>query len=165
MNRLTNRDSQYILSKKLKERWFNYVWQSAFAGLLTFFILYVYLELIQLIILVGVGSTFFTIFALPENRTANARNIFGSYLICVFVGLLCIFPTSQSIGGGLAVGLSTFLMVITDTEHPPAAGVALGLSMVPKIDSAYLGALFALVGALIAVLLKAILSPYLRNLA
>lgn len=27
--------------------------------------------------------------------------------------------------GAISVGLSIFLMVITDTEHPPAAGLAL----------------------------------------
>ncbi len=157
-------DNVYILSKKLKERWFNYFWQSAAAGLITFAALYVFLEVIQLIILAGVGSTFFTIFALPGNRTASNRNIIGSYIICVTVGLFCIYTVSQSLGGGLAVGLSALFMVITDTEHPPAAGVALGLSLAPNIESAYPGAGFSLVGALLAVIIRNLLAPYLKNL-
>jgi CBS-domain-containing membrane protein len=157
-------ENVYILSKKLKERWFNYLWQSAAAGLITFIVLYIFLELIQLIILAGVGSTFFTIFALPGNRTASDRNIIGSYIICVTVGLFCIYTISHSIGGGLAVGLSTLFMVITDTEHPPAAGVALGLSLAPNLDSAYPGAGFALAGALLAVIIRNLLAPYLKNL-
>ncbi|MGM0652913.1 MAG: HPP family protein [Bacillota bacterium] len=157
-------DNVYILSKNLQDRWFNYLWQSAAAGLITFAVLYVFLEIIQLIILAGVGSTFFTIFALPGNRTASNRNIIGSYLICVTVGLFCIYTVSQSLGGGLAVGLSALFMVITDTEHPPAAGVALGLSLAPDIESAYPGAGFSLVGALVAVILRSTLAPYLKNL-
>ena len=33
----------------------------------------------------------------------------------------------SDLGAALSVGMSIFLMVITDTEHPPAAGTALGL--------------------------------------
>ncbi len=33
---------------------------------------------------------------------------------------------SDIIFGALAVGISTFIMVITNTEHAPAAGLALG---------------------------------------
>lgn len=154
----------YILSKNFKERWVNYVWQSAAAGILTTVVLYVFFELVTLIILAGVGSTIFTIFALPRNRTANTRNIIGSYLICITVGLFCIYIASPSLSGGTAIGLSAFLMVITDTEHPPAAGVALGLSLARNTEDAYGGAVFALAGALIAVLLRRMLSPWLKDL-
>ncbi len=156
--------SFYLLSKNFKERWFNYFWQSAAAGVLTTVVLYVFFELVALIILAGVGSTFFTIFALPMNRTAETRNIIGSYLICIMIGLFCIYIVSPSLSGGVAVGLSALFMVITDTEHPPAAGVALGLSLTSDIDGAYGGALFALAGAVIAVVLRRVLSPWLKNL-
>ncbi len=154
----------YLISKNLRERWVNYVWQSAAAGIITIIVLYIFFELIALIILAGVGSTIFTIFALPFNRTANTRNIIGSYLICIVVGLFCIYITNPSLSGGAAIGISTFLMVITDTEHPPAAGVALGLSMANSIDDAYGGVIFAFIGALIAVFLRRILLPWLKNL-
>jgi len=55
-------------------------------------------------------------------------------------------------------------MVITDTEHPPAAGVALGLSKTQIIDDAYAGAIFAFAGAILAVFIKRILSPWLKDL-
>ena len=157
-------ENVYIFSKKLKERWVNYVWQSAAAGLLTTIVLYVCFELVALIILAGVGSTFFTIFALPGNRTASIRNILGSYMICIVVGIFCYYIYSPSLSAGTAIGLSTFLMVITDTEHPPAAGVALGLSLARDLDSAYAGAIFALIGAVTAVALKSILGRWLKDL-
>ena len=159
-----NDEDIYIISKNLRERWVNYVWQSAAAGIITTLVLYIFFELVALIILAGVGSTIFTIFALPRNRTANTRNIIGSYLICIAVGLFCIYITKPSLSGGAAIGISTFLMVITDTEHPPAAGVALGLSMANSVEDAYGGAIFAFAGALIAVFLRRILSPWLKDL-
>ena len=154
----------YILSKNLKERWFNYFWQSAAAGLITFLMLFVFSEVIALIILAGVGSTYFTIFALPSNRTASNRNIFGSYLICILIGLFCTYIPSASLSGGVSIGVSAFFMVITDTEHPPAAGIALGLSMAEHLDDAYSGAFFALTGALVAIALKFLLSRWLKDL-
>jgi len=154
----------YIISKSLKEKWFNYLWQSVAAGAITFVMLYVFSELIAIIILAGVGSTFFTIFALPKLRTASNRNIIGSYLICITVGLFCTYIQLPGVSGGVAIGVATLLMVITDTEHPPAAGVALGLSMMPSIDDAYSGSIFAFTGALVAVILRSLLAPWLEDL-
>ncbi len=154
----------YIISKSLKEKWFNYLWQSLAAGVITFLILFVFSEIIALIILAGVGSTFFTIFALPKLRTASNRNIIGAYLICIVVGLSCTYIYSASLSGGVAISVATLLMVITDTEHPPAAGVALGLAMTPSLDDAYGGSLFALAGAFVAVLVRSLLSPWLEDL-
>jgi len=154
----------YIISKSLKEKWFNYLWQSISAGAITFLMLYVFSEVIALIILAGVGSTFFTIFALPKLRTASNRNIIGSYLICITVGLFCTYIYLPSLSGGVAISVATLLMVITDTEHPPAAGVALGLSMTSCIEDGYGGSIFAFTGAIIAVFLRNILSRWLEDL-
>ncbi len=129
-----------------------------------FLMLYVFSEIIALIILAGVGSTFFTIFALPKLRTASNRNIIGSYLICITVGLFCTYIYLPSLSGGVAISIATLLMVITDTEHPPAAGVALGLSMTPCIEDAYGGSLFAFTGAVVAVFLRNLLSRWLEDL-
>ncbi|MFW6381746.1 MAG: HPP family protein [Bacillota bacterium] len=119
----------YIISKNWHRYWFNYIWQSAAAGLVTAIAIYIFYDLVGLFILAGVGSTFFTIFALPNNRTARSRNILGSYVISIIVGLFCFNYFFSYVSGGLSVGLSTFLMVLTDTEHPPAAGIALGLAL------------------------------------
>ena len=154
----------YLLSKSFTENWVNYVWQSTAAGIITIVMLFVFSELIALIILASIGSTFFTVFALPHNRTAKARNVLGSYLICIAVGLACSCLPSVSIAGGAAVGIGSFGMVITDTEHPPAAGIALGLATIPFIEYAYAGAVFAAIGALFAAVLRQLLCPWLKDL-
>ena len=154
----------YLLSKNFKENWVNYVWQSMAAGVFTFLLIFICSELITLIILASIGSTFFTVFALPGNRTAQVRNVMGSYIICILIGLACSFMPSAGISGGISVGAAAFFMVITDTEHPPAAGIALGLALTPAVEHALAGALFALIGASLSSLLKHVFSPWLKDL-
>lgn len=154
----------YVLSRHFKENWINYVWQSLAAGVFTFLVIFIFSKLIGLIILASIGSTFFTVFALPNNRTAQPRNVIGSYIICLLIGLACCFIPSSSLSGGIAVGAAAFFMVITDTEHPPAAGVALGLALGSSIEQNVAGALLALIAALLASLLKHMLSPWLKDL-
>ncbi len=154
----------YILSKNLKKYWQNYIWQSAAAGIITGISIYIFSDIVGLFILASVGSTFFTIFALPNNRTAATRNIIGSYIISIFVGYISYIYFPSFIRGGIAVGLATFLMVITDTEHPPAAGVALGLAAEKSMDIISKGAIFAIVGAILCSLIRYLLKPWLKDL-
>lgn len=154
----------YLISKNFKENWANYVWQSMAAGILAFFVIFIFSELIALIILASIGSTVFTVFALPSNRTAQARNVVGSYILCILVGLACCPIPSMSLGGGIAVGAAAFCMVITDTEHPPAAGIALGLALTPVLEQALLGAVFAIIGAVLSSLLRHVSRPWLKDL-
>ncbi len=124
--------------------------QSLVAGLFIFLIFFVLSEPIGVIVLASIGSTFFTVFALPNNRTAKPRNVIGSHVVCILIGLACCPIASVSLGAGIAVGASAFFMVITDTEHPPAAGIALGLALASSPALAFSSAGFALVAALLA---------------
>ena len=61
----------------------------------------------------------------------------------------------------LSVGLLILVMAVTDTEHPPAAGIAIGMTSrewTPEVFGAILGAL-----ALLAVV-KLVLRQHLRDL-
>ena len=93
-------------------------------------------------ILGALGASSFIIFTMPHKRVSNARFLIGGYIIGIAVGTLCYWSNqllaigqieaiSESTGivffSSIAVGLAIFLMVITNTEHPPAAGVAMGL--------------------------------------
>lgn len=156
--------SFYLLSKNFRKKWSNYVWQSALVGIVTAFFLFIINELVALVILAGVGSTFFNVFAMPGARTAQTRNLLGSYIICIAVGVLCFNFTSNVISGGVAVSAAAFFMAVTDTEHPPAAGIALGLSVITTISQLYLGVIFAISGIILAVLLKHMLKPWLKDL-
>jgi CBS-domain-containing membrane protein len=61
----------------------------------------------------------------------------------------------------LSVGLSILLMVLTNTEHAPAAGTALGLVVGGWAPSAIL---FVLLGAVILSAVHMLLRPHLTNL-
>ena len=58
----------------------------------------------------------------------------GGQITGIIVGSLCaLIPHQQVLQSvavySLSVGLSMFIMVVMDTEHPPASGTALGIAM------------------------------------
>ena len=61
----------------------------------------------------------------------------------------------------VAVGFSILLMVLTNTEHPPAAGTALGLGVAGWDPSAIL---FVLLGAIALSIIHRLLRSRLQNL-
>ena len=61
----------------------------------------------------------------------------------------------------LSVGLSILIMVFTDTQHPPAAGTALGLAVGGWFPSAIV---IVLVGAVMLSVVHQFLRPRLVNL-
>lgn len=109
--------------------------QSLFATVSIFFVL-VILGLGEAVIVASLGATTFIIFALPHRFTARPRNVIGGHVAGLLSGYLCAFliqvlPWNHYACNAalyaLSVGLVMFVMVITDTEHPPAAGTALGV--------------------------------------
>jgi CBS-domain-containing membrane protein len=97
--------------------------------------------LTDLATIASLGASSFIAFAMPRARASQPRLLLGGYLVGIVVGWACyslstvlpslallpIVRSSQVLFGAAAVGLSTIIMVLTDTEHPPAAGLALGL--------------------------------------
>jgi len=113
--------------------WKNYVFQSLFATCATF-IVFLFLGLQHVVIIASIGATAFIIFAMPKSITAKPRNVIGGHSVGLLCGYLCsliphhLFLPSIIIYS-FAVGFSIFIMVITDSEHPPASGTALGVAI------------------------------------
>jgi len=59
------------------------------------------------------------------------------------------------------VGLSIFTMVVTDTEHPPAAGTALGVAITGMSPNVLVAVLLSIV---LLSLMHRFFKPYLRDL-
>jgi CBS-domain-containing membrane protein len=119
--------------QELKKYWKNYLFQSALAGL-SVFVLLVVLHMQNIVVVASIGSTAFIVFAMPREITARARNVIGGQLVGFFCGSLGgLIPASfhfpDALTYSIAVGLSILIMVVTDTEHPPAAGTALGVAI------------------------------------
>lgn len=153
----------YLLNKKFKANWFNFVWQSAAVGLITTFSIYIF-SIMGLVILAGVASTFCLIFTIPGNRVARIRNIMGSYIIVIVIGSLCYYISPTPAGKGLGLAVAAFLMDITDTEHPPAAGIMLGLTNSASSRILLKGIGFVIAVSVLASFLKYYLSPYMMSL-
>lgn len=150
-----------LFDRKIGRKWKNYLWQSGIAILAIFLILFIFTKITNLIILAAVGASTFTVFAIPKDYTARARNVMGGHLIGCCMGVLCFHLFSPLlIGGSLAVGATMLLMIITNTEHPPAAGTALGLVVSGSVG----GVIFITGSAFGLSLIKRLMDPWLENL-
>ncbi|MET1159581.1 MAG: HPP family protein [Thermoprotei archaeon] len=114
--------------------WIHYFVQS-FLATLAILVVLIILSLQNLVVVASIGASAFIVFTMPSSITAKPRNVIGGHVIGFTSGTLCWFiyetwlysiePLAKLVLYSLAVGLSILLMVITDTEHPPASGTAL----------------------------------------
>ncbi|MGI2261560.1 HPP family protein [Shewanella sp. GXUN23E] len=69
------------------------------------------------------GATMVLIFGVHQSPLAQPKNVIFGHLITAAVGLIFINSLSVTpLTLGLAVGCGVFLMLLTDTTHPPAGG-------------------------------------------
>ena len=150
---------------EFRQFWRNYVLQSVLATLSVFIVLY-FLSLQNAVIIASIGATAFIVFAMPDNITAQARNVIGGQLVGLFCGFLfSLIPQPALIYSimvySLAVGATIFTMVVTDTEHPPAAGTALGVAMTGISLDVFIAVTMSII---LLSLIHKFFKPYLRDL-
>ena len=126
-------------------------------------------------IVAALGASSFIVFTMPGVQASRPRFLIGGYLVGILVGCAChylctrLFCTqlcldqsfARAVCGAVAVGLAMFLMVVTDTEHPPAAGLALGF-VLNEWD--YFTIIVVIVGIVSLSVLRLLLKPVLINL-
>lgn len=175
--------SLHIFDEKLKTAWRSYVLQSLLAVLSLIAILYFLDILTQAAIVAALGASAFIIFAMPKSATAQPRNVIGGHIMGLIAGSICalVFAALPQLSPGverffyiftaaLSVGLAILLMTITDTEHPPAAGTALGIVTFGPTLAWSFGwpfwrlALFVLIFAIALSLARFLLRPWLKEL-
>ncbi len=127
-----------IIDKKFKANKAHYLLQCLIATVPIILILIVLNTMFKVVIIASFGATAFLIFTMPHLRTSQGRSVLGGYFIGIILGILLYHLASiifinfgnqwiYQVMGGFAVGLSILIMTMTNTEHPPAAGLALGL--------------------------------------
>jgi len=130
-----------IIDKTFKRSPKSFIIQSLLAVVTVAIILYFVEVLTHAAIVAALGASAFVVFAMPRSITARSRSLIGGHIVGLLSGTICHYvflagPLGKFINGAefaviftyaLAVGLAIFLMVITNTEHPPAAGTALGI--------------------------------------
>ncbi len=129
----------YWIDPKFAGNRARYVSQCAFVSVAMLLVLLVLDAFYQTVLIAALGASSFVAFAAPTMRISRPRCLIGGYTVGVMVG--CSISTLAVLAGGwlalndhtarivlgsVAVGLAMFLMVTTDTEHPPGAAVSLG---------------------------------------
>jgi len=144
---MTNLNTKQTLIKRLNledrvgnERVRRYVLQCMLASLIVLALLLLLDTVTQTVLIAALGASTFIAFAVPRSLQSGPRYLIGGYVVGITVG--CLMGTLNSamhfsdpilahsvmvLFGALATGLAMFMMVITKTEHPPAAALALGL--------------------------------------
>lgn len=124
-----------FFDRKLKGHIIQYVVQCTVAAF-SLGIILVYMDIyIDTTVVASMGATSFIIFTMPHKVSSRYRYILGGYTVGIIVGVIFngLLVLDMSIHanfiGAAAVGLAMFLMVITNTEHPPAAALALGIAI------------------------------------
>jgi len=119
----------------------------------------------------ALGASAFIVFAAPHTSMAQPRNLVGGHVLSMAVGLLCsvvfrfgwlsLTDLNAGLIGAAAVALSLFAMVVTDTEHPPAAGNALAFA----VSAFDIGHILFTIGAVISfAAIRYALRNWLRDL-
>lgn len=153
------------MDREFRLYWKHYVFQSLLATASVFMVLY-FLSWQHAVIIASIGATTFIVFAMPDNITAQSRNVIGGHVVGLFCGFLfSLIPHSALMLSiliySLAVGTSIFVMVVTDTEHPPASGTALGVVM----TGISLQVLIVVVASIVILsVIHRLFKPYLKDL-
>lgn len=164
-----------IIDKSFKGTFKNYITQSLLATVALAIILYFVKVLTHAAIVASLGASTFIVFAMPHWVTARPRRLIGGHVVGILSGTICYYvfltgPVGRLVTNwefatlgvyALAVGLSLFLMALTNTEHPPAAGTALGIVVQPW---SYQIVIFVLVSVISLAIIRRLLSRYLRDL-
>lgn len=117
-----------------------YLLQCGLAGGCVFILLIVLDAVTQTVLIAALGASAFIAFAVPLSLHSSPRHMIGGYIVgitsgCLLSALYTAMNLTSTFGasagmiicGALATSLAMFLMVVTRTEHPPAAALALGL--------------------------------------
>jgi CBS-domain-containing membrane protein len=152
-----------------------YFLQCGLATLSVFTVLMILDAISNAAIIAALGASSFIAFTMPQAQVSRPRFLIGGYLVGTAAGSLCHFLSlspwlaglpfveshPQVVFGAVAVGVAMFVMVVTDTEHPPAAGLALGF-VLNEFD--HMAVVVTLVGIVLVSIIKAMLKPVLKNL-
>jgi len=127
-------------SRLRKENIKRYALQCSLAAAAVLMLLLVLDAVTQTVLIAALGASVFIAFAVPRSLHSGPRCLIGGYLAGILAGSLMATlniafefsdvvtaHASMVVFGALATGLAMFLMVVTKTEHPPAAALALGL--------------------------------------
>ncbi len=114
--------------------------QCSLAGAVVLMLLLILDAVTQTVLIAALGSSAFIAFAVPRSLHSGPRHLVGGYVVGMAVGCVVslafkLLPIADPVVehavmilfGAIAISLAMLAMVVTRTEHPPAAALALGL--------------------------------------
>jgi CBS-domain-containing membrane protein len=147
--------------------------QCGLAGLAVLILLLVLDAVTQTVLIASLGASAFIAFAVPRSLHSDPRHLIGGYVVGLVSGvamslLASIVATSGTWDhavmitfGALAISVAMFGMVVTRSEHPPAAALALGL----VLNEWNFATLFVILsGVILLSVIKRIVLPMLMDL-
>jgi len=164
-----------LFDEKLKKNLGRYILQ-CFLATLTILAVLLFLDVLtETAIIAALGASAFIVFTMPKTYSSDMRRLLGGYIVGTSVGIMfhfisiskeaeSIFANSSApliLFGAMSVGIAIFIMAITNTEHAPAAGIALGLVI---NQWTFMTVLFILIAILWMASVKKLLKSYLMNL-
>ena len=166
-------DKESLIDSHFRRYWKNYLGQCVLAALALLAIMLVMDVVARAAIVVAIASSAFIVFVMPHSRVSTPRRVIGGHVVAVIVALGLALLYLTPVGGfaaeshltsdlmAAAVGLSILIMVVFNTEHPPAGGTVLGLAVEGWSLSAVF---FVLLGAVMLSVVHGVLRPRLVNL-
>ena len=127
-----------LIDRKFSKNRIQYISQCVLSTLVILSVLLILDTVTQTVLIASFGASVFICFTMPHVKSSGPRYVIGGYIVGTAIGCFAslmtrLVPidslpveTTQIIFGAIATGVAIFCMVITDTEHPPAAGLALG---------------------------------------
>jgi CBS-domain-containing membrane protein len=166
---LRQESSPHLFDPKFRRHYRQYIFQAVLATVTMVIVLLFVDSLATAAIAAGLGSSVIGIFINPSGPTARLRAVVGGHTMALLIGSalsLILFSSSMesftvshtefhTLIMAISVGLLMLVMAVTDTEHPPAAGIAIGMTSrewTPEVFGAILGALVVL--AVIKIVLR-----------
>ncbi len=164
-----------FLDPKFKDNAGKYFAQCTLAALVLFVVLQLLEASANAAIIGALGASSFIAFTMPHANVSRPRYLLGGYAVGLTVGVACFYAgrwaplenvplfreSGAEVFAALAVGISILCMTITNLEHPPAAGVALGLALNFNMPRTLIVIVVGIVGLTIG---KTLLKPLLIDL-
>ncbi len=83
------------------------------------------LELNSPILIASLGASAALIYSVPDATISQPRNVIGGHILSALVGVLCVSALGSTwLSLSLAVSISIFVMLFTETLHAPGGATA-----------------------------------------
>ena len=165
----------HLVDSRFKGKRRDYVRQTALATGALVLILTAQDLLTNAAIFAALASSAFVLFLMPHSITATPRHAVGGHLVSASIGVLFSLVIAGISGGThdftqsftsdvlatAAVGVAMLAMALSDTEHAPAAGSALGFAITDFDWVLYVVLIASVVGM---TLIQQFMMPRLREI-